>query len=315
MSPAVEMRADDAAPSRSVFLFTPGDLLFWIYLYPGPFLARLIPPRALCWMGQLGEPVLQLLARGRKDRAVRWIVDSGCASPQRAAGIARRSVSQRLFQSLDELILLRRDRERLLNCIAIDGWEHFERAKAEGKGVILLSAHFGANRVGTMHLIAKGYSILSVHNQSPRNRNGGHLGRHLVARSVELRHRANPDVVYIQDPQCSLRILQTLRRGGAVRIQGDGFAGSKWIDCEFLGVPWRLPTGVFEIARVAGCAVVPMITLGRGTGFRILFKPKLPIVQAGSRAEFVSANLPVFLQAIEQQVRDYPDEWILWTHY
>lgn len=315
MSPSIQMHAGETASASSLPLFTPGDFVFWIYLYPVQFLARFIPPRVLYWMGKLGEPIMQFQMRRRKRKAARWIVASGCASPERAASVARQCVSHQLFQNLDELMLLRPQREGLLRCTGIEGGEYFEQALKAGKGVILLSAHFGANRVATTYLVRKGYPILSVHNQSPANRHGGRLRSALQPRFTELRRRANPDVVYIQDPECGLKILQTLRRGGAVRIQMDGFAGSKYLEWHFLGVPWRVPAGIFEIARVSGCAVVPMMALGRGRAFRIFFGPSLPVDGTGARGEFVSANLPVFLEAVEKQVLNHPEEWILWTHY
>jgi hypothetical protein len=38
----------------------------------------------------------------------------------------------------------------------------------------------------------------------------------------------------------------------------------------------------------------------------------LDIVSAPGRDEFVSANLPAFVETIEKQIRDYPEEWQQW---
>jgi lauroyl/myristoyl acyltransferase len=157
--------------------------------------------------------------------------------------------------------------------------------------------------------------MLSVHNQSPSNHAAGRLGRILQPRYLELQRRAHPDVVYIQDPDCSLKILRRLRSGGLVNIQLDGIAGAQAIEYTFLGRLWRFPAGIFDLVQLSGCAVVPMLCLGGSAGFCVSFNPMLDVVKADSRDECVAANLPGFVTALEKQIADHPEEWRLWTHF
>jgi hypothetical protein len=55
-----------------------------------------------------------------------------------------------------------------------------------------------------------------------------------------------------------------------------------------------------------------MLCLGRSSAFRIIFCPVLDIVQAPGRDEFIQANLPAFVETIEQQIVDHPEEWEQW---
>ena len=295
-------------------LFTFGDLFFWLYLYPLPKIAGILPARALDWIAGLGDPLMQFQARHKKARARRWMVACGCASRSGAGKIARQSVSRQLSGYLNDLMLLSPRRAKALECTGIDGAEHYERARAQQKGVILISGHFACGRAAASYLTRRGDAILAVHNQLSPNRNGGRLGRALMPRFTELRRRAYPNVVYIQDPQCSLKILKTLRCGGSVKIQIDGAAGTKYIECTFLGAPWRMPVGIFDLIRISGCAVVPMMATGNGRSFRILFEEPLSIQHGGSREEFIAANWPILLGAIEKQILDHPEEWTLWTN-
>ncbi len=326
MNTLIEMPARNAASTRAsedrLRLFTLGDLLFWFYLYPGRWLAQNLPVALFYALGKLGDPLMQFQARSRSRRGARWMTACGCASPERAVKLVRKSVSLQLSRYLDELVALRRAGSGTpatipctgLTCTGIEGWEHFERARAEGKGVILLTAHFG-NRAGVAYLNAQGHAVLSIHNRSLPSPAGGRLGWNLQARFVELRHQANPEVVYIQDPQCTLKILRKLRNGGAVKILMDGVAKTKGIDCEFLGSPWRAPAGILEMARVSGSAVVPMATLGSARGFRLWFGPELALEPGETREKFAAANLPRFLGAVEQLILAHPEQWSLWTQF
>jgi phosphatidylinositol dimannoside acyltransferase len=297
-------------------LVTLNDLLWLLYLYPIRLLARVLPRWSLYFIGKLSDPAVQFHARRRKAKAALWIEQACATTPARARRIAGQSLTNNMFRVLDELVLLRPSSDEMLCCTGIDGLPHLEDAIARGKGVILTVGHFCANRIAVRYLAARGYAALSVHNQRPLNRAGGRFGRQfLQPRSIRLQQRANPDQVYIQDPDCSLKIMRRLRSGGLVVLQVDGAGGTKIVEHAFLGVPWRVPSGIYEIVRVLECAVVPMLCLGRSTGFEIRFGPALATESALSRDSFVSANLPRVLAIVEKQITENPEEWRLWNHY
>ncbi len=155
-----------------------------------------------------------------------------------------------MFRTLDDLLLVGPSSRKALLCTGLEGIEHLDRAVAAGKGVILLTGHFSANRICEHHMTSIGYPMLAVHNQNPRNDMAGRLGLRLFqARYIELQRCANPDLVYVQDPECSLKILQRLRAGGLVNIQFDGLARTRVAERSFLGVPWRFPAGMLDIVR------------------------------------------------------------------
>jgi lauroyl/myristoyl acyltransferase len=308
--------APSVSPADREPLCTVNDLFWLLYLYPLRLISAFAPRALLYWMGGLAEPWVQLHASGRKEKAVRWIISARCSTPEQAPGIVRQSISNSLFRILDDLLLMRPSFQEKLHCVGIQGAGHLERALAAGKGVILLTGHFYANRIAERYLAATGYPMLSVRNQRPPNRAAGRLGRRILQpRHLELRQRAHPDVVYIQDPECSLKILRRLRSGGLVNIQLDGVAGTRAVEGAFLGRSWRFPAGIFDVVRLSGCAAVPMLCAGGIAGFRISFNPMLDVAKADSRDEWLAVNLPGFVRALEKQIADHPEEWRLWTHF
>ena len=305
-----------ASRNGSVPWVTLNDLLWLLYLYPIRVLARFLPRSFLYAIGQLSNPIVQFHARGRKAKAAPWIARACGATPVQAQRIASQSLTNGIFRTLDELLLLRPSPENMLRCDGMDGLENLDHAIARGKGVILLVGHFCANRIAIRYLASRGYPALAVHNQSPTNRAGGRLGKQfLQPLSVQLQERAYADQVYIQDTDCTLRIVRRLRAGGLAVVQVDGRGGTKVVEHRFLGRPWRVPSGIYEIARLSDCAVVPMLCLGRSSGFRIRFDPLLTLDPAPSREAFVSANLPRFLTAVENQIVENPEHWRLWNHF
>jgi lauroyl/myristoyl acyltransferase len=312
----------DARPAPPVFpadrepLCTANDLLWLLYLYPLRLMSAFAPRALLYWIGRLAEPWVQLHASDRVEKAVRWIVSARCSTPEQAPGIARQSISNNMFGILDDLLLIRPSFQKKLHCAGIQGAGHLDRALAAGKGVILLTGHFCANRIAERYLAATGYPMLSVHNRRPSNRAAGRLGRRILQPLyIELQQRAHPDVVYVQDPGCSLKILQRLRSGGLVNIQLDGVAGTRAVEGAFLGRSWRFPAGICDLVRLSGCAVVPMLCLGGSAGFRICFSPMLDAAKADSRDEWLAVNLPVFVRVLEKLIAGHPEEWRLWTHF
>ena len=308
--------APPASNTASMPLVTVNDLLWLLYLYPIRALVRILPRPFVYAIGRLSNPIVQFQARWTKAKAALWIAQACHTTPVRAKEIASQSLSNTLFRTLDALLLVRPSSVKMLRCTAIDGIQNLESASARGKGVILLAGHFCANRVALRHLAANGYAALSVHNLWPPNKAEGRLGRtFLLPRSVQLQERANPDHVYVEDSDCSLSIMRRLRTGGLVCLQFDAREGTPVPEQLFLGAPWRVRPGIFEIVRLSDCAVVPMLCLGRSSGFQIRFDPMLTIRQAASREAFVSANLPQFLAVLEKQIVENPQEWRLWNHF
>jgi len=315
---AVSAPASAASPQlrATLPLFTANDLLWLVYFYPICWLARILPRSFLYAIGKLVDPIVQIHLHDRKEKVVPWIAEACGVTAGRAREIARRSLTNNLFGTLDDLLLLRPSPEGMLCCQGVEGRHHLESAIARGKGVILLVGHFFASRIALRYLAKHGYETLSVRNRQPSNAAEGRLGRRFVrARRSEVQQRVLPDHVYVQDPECTLKIMRRLRAGGLAAVQLDGRAGTNPLEYSFLGMRRHLASGTFEIVRLSDCAVVPMLCLGRSDGFRIRFEPALEIVPATSRDAFVCANLPRFVTVMERQIIANPEEWRLWNPY
>ena len=310
-------RASTSAPGFSSPrgpLLTLDDLFWLVYLYPLRILSALGFHQLLYRLGGL----FQFRVERRAVLVARRILAAASAgiTGYQAPDIARRMLANSKCRMLDDLILSWPSRARKLRCAGIDGLEHLERAKACGRGVVVLTAHFCATRLAKRYLATHGYPMLTVRDRIAEADWWGRLARRILEpRRRQFLRSITGEVVFVQDRDCALKILQRLRSGGLVNIHFDGRSGKKLAAWPFLGLPRSFGTGVFEIVRLSGCAVVPMLSLGKSSSFRIVFEPALEIGVASGRDEFVRANLPNFVRTIEKQIRNHPEEWEEWISF
>jgi KDO2-lipid IV(A) lauroyltransferase len=288
------------------------DLLWFVYLYPFRIAAATLPRGLLYALARLADPLVQYRSRRGRAAAIARMIQAGI-SPADAQQAGRRFVSNAATRVLDDLMLRREGVSRIR--ATVEGLEYLDEGIARGRGVLLLSAHTYASRPAKRYLAAQGYPILTVRNRQPPVALMGRVGaRWLQPRYMEFLHGVIQDEVYIQDPECSLKILKRLRAGGIVNIHLDldARAVSKAEEFPFLNVPRRVASGPFDVARLTRCALIPMFSRGRGKALFIRFGAPAP---AGglAREDFARAALPYFVEFLEERIREHPDEWELWT--
>ena len=238
--------------------------------------------------------------------------DGGTRAELRACG--HNFVSNAKWRALDDLIMLRPPGGGWLKFVEVRGLEHLESARAQGKGVMVISGHFYANRLAKHYLAEIGFPLMSVRNSLPLDRGMGRFGKSLMRRRyTDLLHDVIRDEVLLQDSELSLKIFRRLRDGGLVNVHIDTPNSSRSIVLSFLGTQTRFATGFLEIVRLAGCAVVPMLCLGNSRGMRVTFEKPLTLVPSAVRDEFVKKNLPLAVSWVERQILDHPGEWESWV--
>ncbi len=127
-------------------------------------------------------------------------------------------------------------------------WEAFTRARAEGRGSILASAHVGNWHGGSVVLGRMGIPLRTViyHNHAGEGMDQG------VARRGRVGH-----ILVDGDPFTTMEIVRALRRGEAVAMLADQPWDSRWAEVPFFGRPSRFPVGPVRIARLAEVPIFP----------------------------------------------------------
>ncbi len=297
---------------------TARDLLTWkswFYQLTLPRLARLDPQRADHALAAIGRGLDALY--WPRHQAIDHAVDRAAA----CLGLLNDSRSRRQFRHAlaanaprflaRDVLLESLDDSGALARVDFDGWHHVESAMDDGRGVLLVGAHFGAYLTALHALYRRGLP-LRVQLQRPqhvsaflRDRLDDRVGPQPQAELLLKRRMPPADAA-----RALLNARAALRSGLAVATFGDvtwpGGRSVSWLG----GHPYTLQSAWLDLAIAAGVPVVPMFAIHQPGGrYRVIFDP--PRHVDPKRPEAAQA---AFLARVEQIVRAYPHEALAyWT--
>ncbi|MCG3176229.1 MAG: Lipid A biosynthesis lauroyltransferase [Candidatus Omnitrophica bacterium] len=266
---------------------------------------RLDNGRALALGRALGRLVWSVSKRRRIALRNLRSVYAGQLSEPEIRRIARRSFENLGMNMIELLRFPEMDARYLHQHVTVRGREHLERSLGGGKGVILLTAHFGnwelLNTVSSLF----GYRMVALARKQKHPRADAFLNG--------LRESKGNRIVY---KGFGVReILRTLRDGGIVGILSDQDGGRGGVFVRFFGRLSSTPAGVATFALRSGAPIHPVFIFREGDDHhRIEVGPALAPPAPG--ADEISAErqlLSRFAEGLEAAVRRAPDQW-LWAH-
>ena len=194
------------------------------------------------------------------------------------------------------------DAESIRSRFTVEGMEHFERAKAQGKGVILVSGHLGAFDVG--YFLAS--ELGEVHFVGKMSENPW-----IAADFERLRTKQGLKMVPVRG--AGWKMHRVLRAGGNVTFLWDQRTQPlHGILIPFLGQPAWTNTMPANLAATNGAPMLPMIgtPLGRGH-YKVTILP--PFQVRGKSQEDAVALTQEVMGWLSEEIRNRPDMWF-WMH-
>lgn len=203
-------------------------------------------------------------------------------------------------------------RECLENECTFEGEENIRAAEAEGKGVLVITAHLGNWEVFS----AYGCGIVGLDVTMVTKRIRPNWFQDFVEQT---RLSFNTKMAF--EPRTMQQVISTIRRKAIVGFAIDQFAGAPvGARVPFFGKPVGTHTVVAVLAQRFGCPVVPGYTVRRPNGgFHVVFEPALPYEAApdpnaeNARELEIIRNTAAYNRKVEAWVRRFPDQW-LWIH-
>jgi len=186
------------------------------------------------------------------------------------------------------------------------GLENLDAALSMGKGVILVTPHFGNWELGGIILSLKRYS-LNVVTLKDENQTANNFRE-------RIRKKNNITSIYVADDSIhtAINIINVLKNNKIVAMLGDRDGSSKTVEVNFFGRKTKFPSGVAYVALASGAVVLPVFVVLRKSGKYqgIIEKPLLfSQYKQSSRNEAISKAVQDIACVFEQYIREYPDQW------
>ncbi|MDR3386300.1 MAG: LpxL/LpxP family Kdo(2)-lipid IV(A) lauroyl/palmitoleoyl acyltransferase [Rudaea sp.] len=182
----------------------------------------------------------------------------------------------------------------------IDGLEHLQRCRAQGRGVLLVGAHFSHLEL-CARLISQRIRIAGMYRI---------MDNALFERYVLRARLRYADAMFTKDD--IRRTVTYLKRGGAVWYAPDqDMRGKDAVFVPFFEVPAATITATHHLARLSGAAVIPFFHRRREDGRGYVLRLEAPLEDFPS-ADVIADTARVNI-AIERMVREAPAQY-LWVH-
>lgn len=192
--------------------------------------------------------------------------------------------------------------------LSFEGWDDLEAARAEGRGVILLGAHFGC--FDTMRALAMAHDAMPLKvlmHSGPDSR---------IAQAI---HALNPTVAETIIPlggtESVLQVNEWLKQGGMVGILGDRIThGDKVRPVRFMGDDVHLPVGPWVLASLTGAPVVMFAGMYLGENRYVIRFTRLcdRVPRIRGRETTATAFAPfmqVYADTLEEWAEEAPHNW------
>ena len=263
-----------------------------------------LPRKLALFIGVYLATAAFLLSNRQKDKACKHLEQSlGIRQPM-VGQLIRRSF-QNIGKNLMEFMQLpRMSPETLHQLVILEGKEHIDGALAQGKGAIILTAHFGNWELLGASILANGYTIRGITRQLRSKR--------LDAIVSSYREKVGWQGI---DRDRSVReVLRCLNRNELIAILADVDTRTQGIFVDFFGRPAYTPYGPVALALKTGAAILPTFIVRQPDDSHCaIVEAPLPLQQSGEKDQDLLVNTQRFTKVIESYIRRYPEQWI-WMH-
>jgi len=195
-------------------------------------------------------------------------------------------------------------REELLRSVSlVDGdWSVLDGALAQGRGVVLMTAHLGAFEFVGHTISARGYKLTSV--------TGRTTARFLFDAVTYLRRRHGTALVEAT-PAGVRRMIQALRRGECVAVLSDYDFFQNGLPVVFFGRETALPPGPIRIARDTGALVVGAFARRMDDGYALSLVEPFAVEKTADLDADLERGMARAVAMLERAIAATPDQWVM----
>jgi KDO2-lipid IV(A) lauroyltransferase len=286
--------------------------IFWYRLHG--WIIRTVPERLLGVVARLFAVFFYLCLR-RIRRAIAANLEAALGP----CGFVERE--RRIFRTIWSFGWCLNERtERLTTTrpfrIQTEGMTLWNETARAGRGLVLVTAHLGNYEVGSMLPAQREHRRVHLVREPEVDAPAQAFVQGVLEGAAHSRFTTH---FQTGDPALGLLLLEALRRGEIVAVQGDRpRMGAPSIPATLFGHPFPLPPGPAALARLADVPLLPVFVFREARrAYRVVFRPPIRVERSADRAADVAAAMNRVAAEIEWAIRREPNQWFcfrrLWT--
>jgi KDO2-lipid IV(A) lauroyltransferase len=191
--------------------------------------------------------------------------------------------------------------------VGAEGLGHWRELNASGEGIVLLTAHLGNWEVGSMMPSTEDARRVHLVREAETDPRAQQFLSELLKNGACDLYTTH----FAEDPQLGMFLLDALRRGEIVALQGDRpRCGGRVEEVSLFGRPFPLPVGPAVLARAAGVAILPVFVFREGRlRYRCSLREPIRVAQTADRQRDVEEALGRFAAELAQAIAHRPHQW------
>ena len=280
--------------------------MIYYYFRFAAFICPLLPARFGYWLfarfGDLGFFFLERKPTTYRYNLRRVLGDD--ATPAQVNAVARRAYQNIQKNYFDLFRSHGITREKLAAQLAeLHGFEYFENAIKQGKGVIAGSGHFGAWDL-VIHLAA---IYLDTHVVVPNERL---KPEKLFQFILKLRNSDRIEMVPLDVAPRAL--IKALRAGQIAGLAYDKDVTKTGPYVDFFGKPAQMPDGAVQLSLKFGAPVIMGFSVRQADNRSVVYvEPPIEFEKTGDLQKDIQAGVQKMARVLEKYIRQYPDQWLM----
>ncbi|OPX22703.1 MAG: hypothetical protein B1H03_03715 [Planctomycetales bacterium 4484_113] len=220
--------------------------------------------------------------------------------------IARRSLEHLALTALEFMCFAHWPHEKVRSlALKVTGWDHFEEALTQGKGVMVLGMHFGNWEFSGAFIPLSGVGLAAVGKEQ--------VDDYFSALAFAIREKMQIENIP-RAHRFSSSIVRALRQNKVLGLLADQNGGQDGCFVPFFGIPASTVRGPAALALKFGTPM--MVVVARRLApfaFEFIVKPPLKLELPDDSEAAEEAILTAMNAAYEAVIREEPEQW-LWIH-